>query len=66
MWSDSEGFTEDQERLLKKKERTGKSEAGKWKDIYKILFPRDSERSIPDPCKWTFNAYLSGNNYGLR
>jgi hypothetical protein len=59
-WNDSEGFTEDSERRLRKRNRSGKSEAEKWKDIYKILFPRDSEQSIPGPCRLSI-AYTQAN-----
>lgn len=48
-----EGFDKDQERKLKSKKRSlvYQSEEDKWKGVYRILFPDDSEADMPSPCK---------------
>jgi hypothetical protein len=47
-----EGISEDQKALLRKKKRYGSAytEAKKWRNMYKILFPDDEEDDIPSPC----------------
>ncbi|KAK3989059.1 hypothetical protein QBC44DRAFT_370430 [Cladorrhinum sp. PSN332] len=45
-----EGFTKDQERLLKKKRKSESSDdSDKWRAMYRILFPDDDENDIPSP-----------------
>ncbi|KAH8728118.1 hypothetical protein GQ44DRAFT_702646 [Phaeosphaeriaceae sp. PMI808] len=46
-----EGFDKDQERQLKskKKSQAYQTEEEKWKGVYRILFPDDSEDQIPTP-----------------
>jgi hypothetical protein len=46
----TEGFNNDQERSLRSRKRTGLSEAGKWEEAYRILFPHDIG-GMPSPCK---------------
>jgi hypothetical protein len=46
----TEGFNDDQERKLRKRKRSGLNEAGKWGEVYRILFPHDTGE-IPSPCK---------------
>lgn len=48
-----EGITAKMEKLLRcrKKAYRGRSDAERWKDIYKILFPLEV---VPDPCKFLF------------
>lgn len=48
---DSKRYSKTKEALLNKKAHRGETDAEKWKEIYMILFPRDDECSIPDPCK---------------
>ncbi|KAK4164609.1 hypothetical protein QBC43DRAFT_300104 [Cladorrhinum sp. PSN259] len=44
-----EGFSKDQERLLKRKRKAEASDEEKWRAIYRILFPDDDENDIPSP-----------------
>jgi hypothetical protein len=44
-----EGFDKEKEQRLKKRKRTESDEVGKWKEMYRILFPDDPENSIPSP-----------------
>jgi hypothetical protein len=46
-----EGFDKDQERQLKskKKSQVYQTEDEKWKSVYRILFPEDSDTDIPTP-----------------
>ncbi|OCK76479.1 hypothetical protein K432DRAFT_446001 [Lepidopterella palustris CBS 459.81] len=45
----SDGFTEDQEKQLRKRARQGQSEIERWKEVYMILFPDDTEHDVPSP-----------------
>ncbi|KAK1751461.1 hypothetical protein QBC47DRAFT_417369 [Echria macrotheca] len=44
-----DGFTEDQERSLRRKRKLAGSEESKWVAMYKILFPDDAEGDVPSP-----------------
>ncbi|KAK4167958.1 hypothetical protein QBC43DRAFT_202547 [Cladorrhinum sp. PSN259] len=44
-----DGFTREQEKLLKRKSKPNSSNEEKWKEIYRILFPEDDESDIPSP-----------------
>lgn len=46
-----EGFDKNQEVLIRSRKRTTSSEVDKWKEIYRILFPDDSDDLIPSPCE---------------
>jgi hypothetical protein len=46
----AEGFSGDQERKLRSRKRSGLNEIGKWREVYRILFPEDID-DIPSPCK---------------
>ncbi|KAI8411966.1 hypothetical protein FOFC_08582 [Fusarium oxysporum] len=60
-----DGFTKTQEKQLKsrKKSEMKMTDAGKWREMYQILFPDDDPATIPDPCKlklshsWSFGAF---------
>jgi hypothetical protein len=56
---DSEYCSAEQEDKLRRIV-PAKSEHDKWGDIYRILFPKQSEYEIPDPCK----SNLQPNIYG--
>lgn len=47
------GFTKEQERVLRsrKRVRPGTSEADKWREMYRVLFPDDDFTKMPCPCK---------------
>ena len=45
------GFNKEQERQLRSRRKTGLDEPGKWKEVYKILFPDDDEALMPSPCE---------------
>jgi hypothetical protein len=45
-----EGFNDEQEKALKKRVQ-GATEEEMWNDMYRILFPDDTEDDIPEPCK---------------
>ncbi|KAH7151376.1 hypothetical protein DER46DRAFT_638943 [Fusarium sp. MPI-SDFR-AT-0072] len=47
-----DGFTKTQEKQLKsrKKSEMEMTGAGKWREMYQILFPDDDPTTIPDPC----------------
>lgn len=49
----ADGCDRDQEKLLRSKKRSAvvKSESDKWKQVWKILFPEDTDDQIPTPCK---------------
>lgn len=56
-----EGFSEEQEKALKVRKATGQTDLERWNDIWGILWPRDSESDIRNPCQcnsvWlTFNT----------
>jgi hypothetical protein len=53
-----EGITSKvKERLqCRKKAYPGQSEADRWKDIYRVLFPNEE---VPSPCKFTLYARIS-------
>jgi hypothetical protein len=53
-----EGFDKEKEQRLKKRKRTESDEVGKWKEMYRILFPDDPENSIPSPCELLFSPQL--------
>ncbi|GAB1318649.1 metalloendopeptidase [Madurella fahalii] len=46
-----DGFTKEQEKMLRsrKKVRPGMTEAEKWREVYKILFPDDDFNTMPSP-----------------
>ncbi|KAH8886341.1 hypothetical protein GQ53DRAFT_612925, partial [Thozetella sp. PMI_491] len=46
-----EGFTRNQERQLRSRKRTDKNmtDADRWREIYRILFPDDDQSTIPNP-----------------
>ena len=48
-----EGVDASQEKLLRSRKKTHKdwSEAEKWADAYRILFPRTDTANIPSPCQ---------------
>lgn len=46
-----EGIGLAQERRLRSRKRTNKTEEDKWRDAYKICFPDDI--LVPSPCKLT-------------
>jgi uncharacterized C2H2 Zn-finger protein len=43
---------------LRSRKRTTLSEVEKWKEVYRILFPDDSDDMMPSPCK-NFSARKS-------
>lgn len=47
----ADGCDRDQEKRLRSKKRSAavKSESDKWKQVWKILFPRDADDQIPTP-----------------
>jgi hypothetical protein len=45
------GFNEEQEEKLRSRKQKTKDVVERWKDVYRILFPDDDERSMPSPCK---------------
>ena len=47
-----DGFSKEQERMLRRKRKHAGSEENKWRDMYKILFPDDDETDIPAPCRY--------------
>lgn len=63
--SNLDGFTKTQEKQLKsrKKSEMKMTDAGKWREMYQILFPDDDPATIPDPCKlklshsWSFGTF---------
>ncbi|KAF2436110.1 hypothetical protein EJ08DRAFT_226401 [Tothia fuscella] len=45
-----EGFTKEQEKLLRSRKRpAGQTEPEKWRNMFKILFPKKTEEEIPSP-----------------
>jgi hypothetical protein len=46
-------FGADVEARLKSREGLPKSQEDRWKLIYRILFPQDSEDVIPPPCEFS-------------
>lgn len=44
-----EGIDASQERLLRSRRRTDKSEEDKWRDVFRICFPADAPDSVPTP-----------------
>ncbi|KAG8167489.1 hypothetical protein KVR01_003178 [Diaporthe batatas] len=44
-----QGIDAHQERLLRSRKRTDKSEADKWRDVFRICFPADAPDIIPTP-----------------
>jgi len=54
------GFTEEQERQLKCRQRGPKEQSpkDKWYTIYNILFPDVDPKQYPSPCKYT-NYHLA-------
>jgi len=56
-----DGFNKDQETKLRCKKRSGMIEEEKWKAVWQILFPNDTEDDIPSPCK--FGVLLSHSNF---
>ena len=58
-----DGFNKDQETKLrsKKRSRIPLTEEEKWKAVWQILFPNDTEDDIPSPCK--FDVLLSHSNF---
>jgi hypothetical protein len=46
-----EGLDKDQEKQLRTKRRSTRTEEENWKEIYRILFPADSTELMPSPCK---------------
>lgn len=44
-----EGIDATQERLLRSRRRTDKSEGDKWRDVFRICFPADAPDCIPTP-----------------
>ncbi|OCL09848.1 hypothetical protein AOQ84DRAFT_353818 [Glonium stellatum] len=48
-----QGFDKEQEkkRRRRKKSTRSQTEEGKWKEMYRTLFPNDNEATILSPCK---------------
>ncbi|KKY37605.1 hypothetical protein UCDDA912_g02360 [Diaporthe ampelina] len=46
---DLEGIDAAQERLLRSRRRTDKTEEDKWRDVFRICFPADMPDSMPSP-----------------
>lgn len=44
-----EGIDASQERLLRSRRRTDKTEEDKWRDVFRICFPADAPDSVPTP-----------------
>lgn len=44
-----EGIDASQERLLRSRRRTDKTEEEKWRDVFRICFPADDPDSVPTP-----------------
>lgn len=44
-----EGIDATQERLLRSRRRTDKSEGDKWRDVFRICFPADAPDGMPTP-----------------
>lgn len=57
-FEDGRGYNKVKEELLNKRMQRGGTGQEKWIDIYKILFPRDPEWRIPDPCKSFVRAII--------
>ncbi|KAI1344432.1 hypothetical protein F5Y15DRAFT_112066 [Xylariaceae sp. FL0016] len=56
--TECEGYDKEQEKILKKRTKDGKTEHEKWNEMYRILFPSGDEATIPTPYYDT-NAYAS-------
>ena len=48
-----DGIDAIQEKLLRSRKKSHKdwTEADKWRDAYRILFPEDDPANVPSPCK---------------
>ncbi|KXX76479.1 hypothetical protein MMYC01_206845 [Madurella mycetomatis] len=44
-----DGFSKEQERILRRKRKLAGSEESKWREMYKVLFPDDDEADVPSP-----------------
>jgi hypothetical protein len=52
------GCTELMEEKLKSRKQGPKDEAGKWKDVYLILFPKDATSQISSHCKPLYALFM--------
>ncbi|KAF5260234.1 hypothetical protein FOXYS1_9137 [Fusarium oxysporum] len=59
--SNLDGFTKTQEKQLKsrKKSEMKMTDAGKWREMYQILFPDDDPATIPDPYHEEMSAMVN-------
>jgi hypothetical protein len=53
-----DGLSKAQEQELRKRKKTTLSEEDKWKEMYRILFPDDSDEDIPSPCEFLLSDFL--------
>lgn len=60
-----EGFNREQREELKSKQYSDHPKEGKWRHVYKIIFPNDSDDDIPTPCKPKINVYKC-NSYSYQ
>lgn len=51
MFETPDGFSKEQERILRRKRKLAGSEERKWREMYKVLFPDDDEADVPSPCE---------------
>jgi hypothetical protein len=53
-----EGFDKDQEKALRNRKRRDPEldEIGKWKEMYRYLFPSEDKSMMPSPCKRSLAA----------
>jgi hypothetical protein len=47
-----EGFDEGQEKALRARSGASRTDMERWKDMWLILFPDDSESDVPNPCEF--------------
>jgi hypothetical protein len=53
-----DGFSKEQERILRRKRKLAGSEESKWRATFKVLFPDDDdEADMPSPCESTSDMH---------
>jgi hypothetical protein len=60
---DSEEINEKKARMSSNKSTRGQTEAEKWIEIYRSLFPNDDKSKIPIPCKYYSSLHILNQSY---
>jgi hypothetical protein len=57
-----EGINKEQEKIMRRRQKSTLSEEAKWKELFKIIFPDDDEDMMPSPCQYPLLSIMYSPN----